>query len=57
MIKSMSPKQRFKLFIFFIFITCMGGTVVEQKNAGAKIPGSSPDRVFLYRRMFNLNMH
>jgi hypothetical protein len=25
----------------------MGGTVVEQKNVIAKIPGSSPDNIFI----------
>ena len=45
--KCKSPKQRFKLFYFFIVITCMGGTVVEQKNVMAKIPGSSPDKIFI----------
>jgi hypothetical protein len=57
MIKCKSPKQRFKLFYFLIFITCMGGTVVKQKNVMAKINGSNPDIFFIYRRMFNLNLH
>jgi hypothetical protein len=47
MIKCKSPKLRFKLFYFFTFITCLGGTVVEQKNLMAKIAGSSPDICFI----------
>ncbi len=42
-----SPKQRCKIFSFFIFITSMCGTVIEQKINMAKIPGSCPDRLFI----------
>ncbi len=47
MIKCKSPRQRNKLHYFSIFITGMGGSVVEQKNMMAKNRGSSPDIFFI----------
>ncbi len=57
MIKRKSPKQRFKFFYFLVFITCIGGTVVEKKNVMAKICiiGFCPDNFLFYRS--NLNLH
>ncbi len=47
MIKCKSPKESFKLHYFLLFISGMGGSVVEQKNMMAKIAGSSPDKTFI----------
>jgi hypothetical protein len=43
MIKWKSPKKRFKLLYFSIFITCKGWHSGRVKNVMTKISGSSPD--------------
>jgi hypothetical protein len=53
-----TPNKGLNFFIFFIAVlaSCMG-SVVEWKNVMAKNTGSSPNVFFIFRRMFNLNLH